>query len=303
MNLNHLRIFIAVAEEKSITRAAHRLKLSQPAVSKELRLLEKALGVSLLQRQARGLELTREGEVLAGYARRIFGLESEAERSLAEFRGLTRGRVVVGASSTIGVYKFPEILLQFRDRYPNIEVDLKLKNDKDIQESLLDRQCDLAYTGGFIEHRDIEAKPVLTDKLIVVTPPGHPVAVKPEVSIEQLRDYPFVLREIGSGMRAIFDRFLSSRKLNVNCILALNDTEAVKRAVSLGLGLSVLSNLAVDAEIQRGQLCMATVKDFPLERPIQRLMLRGRTESAAIRAFHNTLVGTLNRREHRGDRA
>lgn len=86
MNLNHLRIFIAVAEEKSITRAAHRLKLSQPAVSKELRLLEKALGVSLLQRQARGLELTREGEVLAGYARRIFGLESEAERSLAEFR-------------------------------------------------------------------------------------------------------------------------------------------------------------------------------------------------------------------------
>lgn len=299
MNLNHLRIFLAVAEEKSITRGAHRLKLSQPAVSKELRLLEGALELALFQRHSRGLELTREGDVLMGYARRIFGLESEAERSLAEFRGVSRGRVVVGASSTIGVYKFPEILLQFRDRYPNIEVEMKLKNDKDIQESLLERQCDMAYTGGFIEHRDIEAKPILMDELVVITPPGHPAAKKPELRIEQILEYPFVLRELGSGMRAIFERFLASHGLAVKCIMALNDTEAVKRSVALGVGLGVLSNLTVDAEIRRGELEVANVKGFPLQRPIQRLMLRGRAESPAIRAFHYTLAGTLNRREHR----
>src|ERR1700691_5629275 len=121
LNLGHLAVFHAVAEEKSISRGAERLLVSQPAVSKQVRLLEQSVAATLLERTPRGVRLTEAGAILAGYARRIFAVQAEAIRALEELRGLQRGRLAIGASTTIGVYLLPEIFVEFRRPFPPIE--------------------------------------------------------------------------------------------------------------------------------------------------------------------------------------
>src|ERR1035441_930183 len=138
MNRNHLALFHAVAEAGSVTRAAERLHVSQPAVSKQILELEDVLGVCLLERLPRGVRLTDAGRLLADYARRQNVVEREAERAIEEFRGLKRGRLAVGASTTIAAYLLPPVFGQFHQRCPNIELRLEIANTRDIQRNLMD---------------------------------------------------------------------------------------------------------------------------------------------------------------------
>src|SRR5579884_2162586 len=138
MNLHHLSIFKTVCEEGGISRGAKRLLISQPAVSKQLQQLERAIGTQLIDRAPGGLRLTQAGELLLEYARRIFSVENEAERALSQLRGLRRGRLAVGASMTIGVYLLPELLAAFRRKHPSIELHCEIGNTKYIQDLLLD---------------------------------------------------------------------------------------------------------------------------------------------------------------------
>lgn len=295
MNLNHLRIFVAVAEEKSITRGASRLQISQPAVSKELRDLERSLDISLMDRTPHGISLTDAGAVLLEYARKMFGVEVEAERILDEMKGLARGRLILGASTTVGIYKMPEALRQFKDRYPNIDIQVEINNDHEIQRSLLDRRCDLAYTGGFIEHADLVSKAIMTDQLVAVASPDHPAARRRSLRLKDLAKTPLILREHGSGMRAVLERYMASKGLNMSDVMSLASTEAVKRAAALGIGVAVISSLTVEAELKRTELVTLDVEGLPLERPIRMVQLKDRSQSHAIRAFHSALMGSLHR--------
>jgi DNA-binding transcriptional LysR family regulator len=146
MNINHLAIFHAVAEEGSLTRAAERLHVSQPAVSKQLRELEKSVGMALFHRLSKGVRLTEAGELLAGYARNLFAIEAEAEHALGELRGLERGRLTVGSSTTIGMYLLPQVLAHFHRQFPRIELHLEIANAEQIRQRLTDNTLDLALS-------------------------------------------------------------------------------------------------------------------------------------------------------------
>jgi DNA-binding transcriptional LysR family regulator len=285
MNINHLAIFHAVAEEGSLTRAAERLHISQPAVSKQLRELEKSLGMALFHRLSKGVRLTEGGELLAGYARNMFALEAEAEHALSELRGLERGRLTVGASTTIGTYLLPTVFTRFKQRYPRIELNLEIANTEEIQRRLLDNSIDLALSEGYVHASDLQAEVIAWDEIVAIAAPDHPLLNQQKVTAQTLCEYSFVAREPGSGTRAVAEAALQEKGILLQPTMSLGSSEAVKRAVITGAGWALLSRLALDLELETGALIIVPVEDLSIQRPLHRLRQRGKYESRAAREF------------------
>lgn len=285
MNRNHLAIFHAVAEAGSFSRGADRLLVSQPAVSKQVGELEARLGVKLFDRLPKGIRLTEAGSVLAAYARRMLDLEEQAERAMAELRGLTRGRLAIGASTTIGAYLLPEILGQFRRMHPGVELHLEIGNTEDIQHQLIEGRLDLGLTEGLVEDERLEAEVFREDELVVIAPPGHPILAKRRVTAERLAREPLILREPGSGTRAVVERALAAKGISIRPVMSMGSTEAIKRAVAAGVGLAIVSELTVKLETESGRLAIVPLSDLTLRRPLHLLRLRGRDEPAAVKEF------------------
>ena len=296
MNLNHLAVFHAVAEEGGVSRGAERLCVSQPAVSKQVRELEAALGLKLFDRLPRGVRLTQAGEVLAGHARRLFAVEADAERAIAELKGLSRGSLRVGASLTIGVYLLPEILGAYRKLHPEIDLELEIANTQAIQQKLRENALDVALTEGFVETGepkneldDLEAEIFHRDELVAVVPPGHRLLSEEVVTAAQFCAEPFLMRETGSGTREVVERALAQVKVVVHPTMSLGSTEAIKRAVTAGLGVAIISRLALSTELAAGLLQVVALSNLRIERPLHIVRLRGKSESHAARAFFKLL--------------
>jgi DNA-binding transcriptional LysR family regulator len=149
LNLNHLELLHAVAAEGSISRGAERLLISQPAVSKQIASLERALGLALLERLPRGVRLTQAGEIVAGYANRIFALRDETLLAIEDYRGLRRGRLRIGASTSISVYVLPELIVRFRQQFPHIQIQLEVARSSEIEKRLIQGELDLGFTELF----------------------------------------------------------------------------------------------------------------------------------------------------------
>ena len=295
MNLNHLAIFHVVALEKSVTLGAERLCISQPAVSKQLQELERAFGTPLFDRLPRGVRLTEAGELLEKYARRLFALETEAEGALAELRGLARGRLAVGASLTIGGYLLPDVLARFHQRYPGVALNVEIANTDEIQQRLLDGALDIGLTEGFVDHPELEVEIFHEDQMVVIVPAGHPLLNEPFVTAARLCREPFVVREEGSGTRAVVDRAFAEAREAPRPVMSLGSIEAIKRAVAAGVGVAMVSGLTVDLEVEAGRVAVLPISDLTVRRPLHRLYLRGKHKSRAVHAFALELGGVLAR--------
>lgn len=290
MNRNHLALFHAVAEAGSVTRAAERLRVSQPAVSKQILELEGALEVRLLERLPRGVRLTEAGRLLSEYARRQNVLEREAARAIEEFRGLKRGRLAVGASTTIAAYLLPPVFGRFHQRHPEIELRLEIANTRDIQRYLLDGVIEIGLTEGVIETEDLDFRVFHQDELVAIARPRHPLLGKRPVAAQELCREPFILREEGSGTRAVVERALAGRGLSVKPVLSLASTEAIKHCVAAGLGLAIVSRLAIGLELKFGSLAVIPVKDLAIPRPLHLQELHGKDHSPAMKQFLEILA-------------
>ena len=223
MNLNHLAIFHAAAEEGSMSRAAERLFISQPAVSKQIGELEAALGVSLFDRLPRGLRLSAAGEVLAGHARRLFAVEAEAEQAIAEMKGLTQGKLTIGASLTIGDYLLPKLLGAYHRQYPGITLHLEIANTQVVQRKLRESALDFGLTEGFAEDPALDMEVFAEDTLTAIVPPGHPLLEEHcRFTAARFCAEPFLLREPGSGTREVVERALLSSAWNYGSACAVS---------------------------------------------------------------------------------
>lgn len=285
MNRNHLALFAAVCEAGSISRAAERLMISQPAVSLQVAELEKALGLPLLERLPRGVRPTAAGALLNGYARQITTLETQADLAIREFRGLVRGRLIVGASLTIGSYLAPALLADFHARHPAIDITLDVANTRDVQDRVLRSEIEIGLTEGFVEDAALQATVFARDELVLVVGPAHPLAGRKLVTAGRLAEHELVLREPGSGTRAVVERAIRSRGLTPRVAMSLGSTEAVKAAVSRGIGAGFVSALAVETEVAAGTLLRIRVGDLQLHRDLHALTLRGRTLSPTSDSF------------------
>lgn len=285
MNLNHLAVFHAVAQEKSITAAARRLLISQPAVSKQLGQLERKLRVKLFDRQPRGVQPTEAGICLASYAARLFTLADDSERAMDELRGLHRGRLRIGASTTIGVYLLPDVFVGFRKAHPNIQLHLEIAPSELLQERLLNGSIDLAVTEGNVRDESLKSTVLMDDQLITIAPFNHPLTRKRSVTASTLCREPFVIRETGSGTQSLVELSLAQRGLHINPAMSLGSTEAIKRAVASGVGVAIVSRLAVELELHAKKLALVRISDLDIRRPVHCVTHRNATPSQSASAF------------------
>jgi len=289
VNLNHLFLFRAVADAGSFSRAAESVHVSQPAISMQVGELEAQLGLTLFHRLPRGVKLTAAGQLLLGYAQRLRALADEAERAMAQIKGLCRGRLAIGASTTIGVYLLPNLLGDYRRRYPEIDLQFDIANTEDIENKLVDGTLDAGLTEGLPPKRDeLESVVFLQDELVPIVRPDH-LRLKADcepLTLRQLCAEPMIMREAGSGTREVIEGALAKRGQKLQRVpMVLGSTEAIKRAVAAGLGVAIVSNLTIQAELASGELAILPVRNFRLTRPLHRLCWRDRPRDPATAAF------------------
>ena len=289
MNRNHLALFHAVAQGGGITQGAALARVSQPAVSKQIAELEAALGVRLLERLPRGCRLTEAGTILADYASRWHSLEHDAARAIEEYRGLKRGRLTVGASQTIGGYLLPPVFAEFHRRFPEIELQLEIANTHHIQRALAEGAIEIGLTEGPLESEELESKVFFQDELVAIAPVGHALLKRGAVSIREICREPFLLREEGSGTRAVVERALLKKGIAIRPLLSLASPEAIKNAVAAGLGIAIVSRLIVALEVEAGCLGIIRLKDLTIHRPLRLQRIRNRGQSPAAAQFLEVL--------------
>lgn len=288
MNLHHLLIFAKVAEKRHFTQAAEELFISQPAVSKQMRELERTMGQPLFKQLGRQVYLTEAGEMLYGYARRIFALVDEAGAQLEEMRELEKGHLYIGASTTIGIYLLPAILGDYRSHYPKIELSLEIANADNIQERLLANEVEVGLVEGPVTHADLHHEVWRRDELVLIVGNAHPLARQENIHLEEIlaEGPPFLLREQGSGTREVFEQALAGRGLAaIRPFMELGSTEAIKKAVIAGLGISFVSLHTIQLELQAGLLKRIELVDFTLERSLYLTYPRQKRLPRAVQKF------------------
>lgn len=286
MNLNQLALFHAVAQEGSVSRGAEKLCISQPAVSKQLREFEKSLGVALFHRLSSGVRLTEAGTLLFEYSNKLFTLEKEAENALQELRALERGRLIVGASTTIGTHILPAVCAQFGAKYPKIELHLEISNSDDVQRRLIAGEIDLGLSEGVVSSPEIEVETFAHDEIVAIVAHQHELTRAEVVTVDDLLRFSILLRERGSGTRAVVEAVFAARGITLQPTMSLGSSGAIVRAVSDGVGVAFVSRLAIEGETR---LRVLDVPDLQIVRPLQRLRVRGRYEARVAREFARML--------------
>jgi DNA-binding transcriptional LysR family regulator len=266
MDIHDLRVFAAVARHLHYTRAARDLGLSQPAVSARIAVLEKDLGTRLLTRAGRGMVLTAAGEVLAGECGKVIARVDAARQAVEEVKGLLRGRLRIGASTTPGIYIVPRAAARFARAYPAVTLEVRVGNTLAIEEAVLRGDLHAAVVGGHLAAKELRSEPLCDDELVVFAGPEHPLAKKRAVTIEDLLEHPFAAREKGSATRDRFERRIAEHGGSCRVGIELGSPEAVKHAVAEGAWVGALSRVAVAWEVEAGRLREVKVKGLDLRR-------------------------------------
>jgi len=294
MNLHLLRIFAAVAEQRSFSRAASALFISQPAVSKAVQQLEHQLDLTLIERGAggprgaRGVRLTEGGQALFEHARGIFALERAAAEEVRARVGLQRGRLSVGASTTIAGYWLPAYAAEFTRQFSSIELQIRVGNTRAVGQALIDCEIDLALVEGQVTDPRIVTAHWRDDQLQIIAPPHAALPRRQRASVSELNTQVWLMREPGSGTREVTDRLMRTQGIEPQRTIEFGSNEGIARAVAAGLGVAMLPVRAVDELLRMGELRTLTPRHSSakaLTRPLFLLQLRERPASALVRAF------------------
>jgi molybdate transport repressor ModE-like protein len=302
MNLHLLRIFTAVAEHHSFSRAASALFISQPAVSKAVQQLEHQLDLSLIERGAggprgaRGVRLTEAGQALFEHARGIFALERAATEEVRARVGMKRGRLSVGASTTIAGYWLPAYAAEFARQFPAIQLQIRVGNTQAVGQALIDCEIDLALVEGQVSDPRIVSSHWRDDELQIIAPPHGTLARRRRPTLQALNAQVWLLREPGSGTREVTDRMMRTQGIAPERTIELGSNEGIARAVAAGLGVAMLPSRVVRELLRVGELRTLTplgADVTTLTRPLLLLQLKERPASALVRAFCELLDRVL----------
>jgi DNA-binding transcriptional LysR family regulator len=294
--LDQLRILRAIASEGSFKKAADSLYVTQPAVSLQIQNLEKQLDVALFDRGGRKAQLTEAGHLLLSYCDRILSQCQEACRALDDLHNLKGGSLIVGASQTTGTYLMPRMIGLFRQKYPDVSVQLQVHSTRRTAWGVANGQVDLAIIGGELppDLNDLlQVVPYANDELALVLPPKHPLSRLPELTKEDLYRLGFVCLDAQSTTRKMVDQLLSRSKLDVGRMkieMELNSFEAIKNAVQSGLGAAFLPVVSIERELASGSLHRPLVSDLQVRRQLKLISHPARYCSRAAEAFRKEVL-------------
>lgn len=297
MDERRLQIFRAVAELRSFTRAAERLHMAQPTVSQQIQGLEEELGVRLLDRSSKSVALTTAGRALLAHAGPLLQQIAEARRAVVQAAGTVGGRLTVGASLTIGQYLLPRELAGFRRDFPAVDVHLQILNTEQVVHQMQTGALDLGLVEGPVPGPEFIEEPFLEDEILFIAPPGHPWQAVSAISLDDLRTEPLILREAGSGTRQVVEEHLRAAGIDpaeLQVVIEMAGTEAIKGAVEAGLGVAPISQWTIQKELRLGTLLCRPLHRHPIRRSFRAIYPRGRTlvpaASALIQRLHSSLA-------------
>jgi DNA-binding transcriptional LysR family regulator len=283
-----LSVFQAVAEHLSFTKAARLLHISQPAVTQHIKMLEEEVGQSVFLRGTNGIALTGTGALLLQHARQVLRLDEEVLQRIRVKKGIIKGRIIIGATTTIGQYLLPEWLVQSRRLWPELQLTVKGGNTEEIVEAALDRKLDLGLVEGRCQRVGLQAECFLNDEIICVASARHPLTRGQPLSAAILKRQVWIFREKGSGTRdmvelALKRQGLHPRQLNID--LELSNSEAIKAVVASGYGLTFLSRFVVVRELAQGILQTVPVRGLKIARQLNFIYPSGPRPLGASGAF------------------
>lgn len=288
MDTRQLRVFCEVVERKSFSQAAERLGVTQPAVSLQVRALEKRLGLQLVDRSGRRVEPTEAGARLYEGAQRLLALEEEITSELAdEVTGALGGTFTIGASTGPGGVVLSQLLCQFAEVHPGLNVALSVFDTQTVVERVADRTLELGVVGAAPRHRAVEYESFVRDTVILVCPPGHAFAGR-TVTLDELRGERLIVMQEGAGVRQMIEdelRRAGTKLRDLGVRLELGLQESATSAVRGGYGVTFISRSSVENDLAAGTLVEARVAGLELEREILLVRATGRSETRAARAF------------------
>ncbi|HSB40158.1 MAG TPA: selenium metabolism-associated LysR family transcriptional regulator [Gaiellaceae bacterium] len=288
MDTRQLAAFCEVVERKSFSQAAERLGVTQPAVSLQVRSLEKRLGRKLLDRSGRRVEPTEAGAALYRSAQRMLQLEEQLVEELQAAEGGELGGVLhVGASTGPGSTVVPVLLCEFQRANPGVAISLSISDTQSVVERVAERELELGVVGAARRHRGVVFEPFFRDEVVLAVPPAHPFANR-TVTLAQLRDEPLIVMQEGAGVRQVIEDELRGAGLRLRDLeprLELGLQESVKAAVVAGYGVTFISRAAVSADLAAGTLAAARVKGLDPARDISLVRSAGRSPTRAAEAF------------------
>jgi DNA-binding transcriptional LysR family regulator len=291
LNLHLLRLFATVARTGSFSRAAEVLRISQPAISKGVRDFELQVGCRLLDRTSKGVRPTREGQALVRHAEALFAAERAAEDELLALRNLDSGSLRVGASTTIATYLISDYLGTFHKAHPGIDLHLVSANTRDIADLMIAHEIEIALVEGPVEDENLVSEAWRTDVMSLIVGPQHPFASSSEpIAPAALRDELLIVREPGSGSREVVAQALAAQRIEPARTLEIGSTEAIKQAVAAGIGVAIVSAMAIVDQVKLGRLKVIPLRGMHIERTLWQLKSPGRIDIPAASAFEQVMA-------------
>lgn len=294
MDIRRLEIFCKVVDLKSFTRAAEDVLLSQPTVSEHIRTLEETCGDKLLDRLGREVLPTPAGKILYKYAKRIIALRDEAIQAIESHKGVLAGSLTIGASTIPGAYILPRNIEAFKSLHPSIRTTLMIAGSSETVDKLLHGDIELAIIGAKLKDHLLECRQIFADDLVLAVSPGHRLAKCRTISLSEMAAEPFLLRERGSGTRMVLTEALQNAGLDtskLDVVAEIGSTEAIRQAIKAGLGVSILSSLAVAEDIRNGTLVTLPIEGVNITRPIFLVQRKNRQLTPVALSFLEHLLG------------
>ena len=285
MDVRGLEVFLSVAKHLNFTRAGEEVHLSQPSVSVRIRQLEHDLGSKLFEHLGKKVALTEAGELLIPYATRVIAAMDDARHAIDELKGLERGSLRIGASTTPGMYLVPRTIAQFKQRYPKIDVHLAVKDTRQIEEGVIRNDFDFGFVGGHLAGDEVDVLPWITDKIILIVPLGHRLAKKRTVTAQDLSTEKFIFREQGSATRAVVATHLRKLRVDAEGVMEIENPESVKKAVQNGLGIAFISGFAAATDLKAKTLVAVKIRNVEIQRELKIVYRKDKHLSRAAHAF------------------
>ncbi len=297
MDLRRLEVFCKVYEMKSFSGAGKACLLSQPTVSEHIRYLETFLDVQLFDRLGREVVPTRAGEILYNYARRMLNLRREASRALELYRGRMSGELELGGSTIPGQYILPSLIGRFKQSFANIRIKLVIADTMKITHMVLEGSLELGVVGAKMKNSKLQFDRLFDDELVLAVSPDHQWAERSSISLEELPDASFIMREHGSGTRMMMLEILEQADFDpqrLNVVAEMGSTDAIRQAIKAKVGVSILSRRAIADALNFQQLCQISIQDVSFTRHFYLVTHKKRSRSPVGQAFMDFLIENRN---------
>jgi DNA-binding transcriptional LysR family regulator len=285
LDFAELEVLISLAQEGSFSRAAERLNRSQPAVSQAIRRLEDELGCPLLDRSSRKVSLTAAGAVLLDYARRMMRMREEAHRNLADLRHFKRGVLRLAANESVSFYVLPPLLRAFRKAFPSVKIEVFQSPSQRIPGLLLDQDLDFGFLSFSPIHRDLATRLLFRDELALALFPGHPLAGRGTVELQQLGTENFIAHMAQTPNRGHLTDLFEREQVPLRIVMELSSLETIKDFVRAREGIAILPRMCLEKELASGELVSPTVRGLGIGRDVRLVFRASRAHSPAGAAF------------------